>query len=318
MEIAVLDDYQGVALSMVDWSVLDGLAKVTVFRDHLPGETAVIERLRNFDVVCVMRERTPLTRSILAQVPRFKLVVSTGMRNASIDMQAAEELGITVRPTGYIGTGAPELTWALLMGITKRVVPEHGDLRHGGWQTGVGIDLARKTIGIVGLGNIGSKIAQYARVFDMDVIAWSQNLTAEKAAAQGARLVTKEALFAEADFVTVHLVLSPRTRGLIGQTDLDRMKPSAFFINTSRGPLVEETALIKVLEERRIAGAALDVFDQEPLPKDHPFRRLENVLATPHIGYVTDNTYHVFYQDTVRILLEWINAAKGSPSPPKE
>jgi phosphoglycerate dehydrogenase-like enzyme len=305
VKIAILDDYQRVALSMADWSVLEGKAEITVFSDHLADESAVIERLKSFDIVCVMRERTPLTGSVLRSLPELKLIVSTGMRNASIDLKAAEERGIVVAHTGYLTTGAPELTWALLMAIARRVVPENAAVLSGGWQSGVGTDLSGKTIGIVGLGRIGSKIAQYARAFDMPVIAWSENLTPEKAESCGAEWVPKEELFRRADFVTVHLVLSPRSRGIIGARELALMKPSAYFINTSRGPLADEPALIRMLEDRKIAGAALDVFDTEPLGADHPFRTLDNVLTTPHIGYVTHDTYKLFYEDTVRAIVQF-------------
>jgi phosphoglycerate dehydrogenase-like enzyme len=281
-------------------------AQVTIFSDHISEEAALVKRLQPFQVLCVMRERTPLTRSILSQLPNLKLIVSTGQRNASIDSKAAADLGITVAGTGYHETGAPELTWGLLLAIARHIVPENAAIRTGGWQQHVGADLAGKTIGIVGLGRIGTTIARYARAFAMNVIAWSQNLTAEKAAEAGARPVTKEELFRQADFVTVHLVLSQRSRGIITAAELRQMKPSAYFINTSRGPLVDEAALIGVLQDRAIAGAALDVFDTEPLPADHPFRRLDNVLTTPHIGYVTADTYRIFYQDTVKALLEWL------------
>ena len=280
---------------------------LTVFCDHLDDPVLVVERLLPYVIICVMRERTPLSREILEQLPNLKLIVSTGMRNASIDAKAAEELGIIIKPTGYLDSGAPELTWALLMAIARQIPIESANVQSGGWQTTVGTDLKGKTIGIVGLGRIGSKIAQYAKAFDMNVIAWSQNLTQEKAAEAGATFVDKATLFRESDFVTIHLVLSARSRGIITLDDLELMKPSAYFINTSRGPMVDEQALIGILQQEKIAGAALDVFDQEPLPAHHPFRSLKNVLATPHIGYVTENTYKVFYGDTVKAITEWLD-----------
>ena len=304
--IAILDDYQRVAFQFADWSVVREKATVTVFSDHLADETALVTRLLPFNAICVMRERTPLTRQLLSQLPNLKLIVSTGKRNASIDTAAAMELGIKVANTGYHETGAPELTWALLLALARHIVPENAALRTGSWQQHVGSDLSGKTIGIVGLGRIGSTIARYARAFNMEVIAWSQNLTAEKAAEAGARLVTKVELFRQADFVTLHLVLSDRSRNTVTARELRQMKPSAYFINTSRGPLVDETALIQVLRDRGIAGAAIDVFDSEPLPADHPLRALDNVLATPHIGYVTSDTYRMFFKDTVKALLEWL------------
>jgi phosphoglycerate dehydrogenase-like enzyme len=306
-KIAVLDDYQGVAFTMADWTGVKQHADVTVFNDHLVKETEIVTRLLPFDAVCVMRERTPLTRQILSQLPNLKLIISTGRRNASIDEKAVEELGITLKTTGYFGGGAPELTWAMLMAIARNITVENANLCNGLWQTTIATDLAGKTIGIIGLGNIGTKIAAYANAFDMNVIAWSENLTEEKAAAAGARLVSKETLLKEADFVTIHLILSHRSRGIISQADLDLMKPTAYFINTSRGPLVDEKALINVLRQKKIAGAAVDVYDIEPLPADHPFRKLDNILATPHVGYVTENTYKLFYEDTVTELLEWLN-----------
>jgi phosphoglycerate dehydrogenase-like enzyme len=306
IKVAVMDDYQQLALAMANWSVLNEHAEVTVFDDYLNNEAAIVERLLPFQVVCVMRERTPLKKELLSKLPNLKLIVSTGLRNASIDARAAEELGIIIKPTGYIQSGAPEFTWALLMAMARHIPVEVSNIRSNGWQTTMGIDLKGKTIGIIGLGNIGSKIAVYAKAFDMNVIAWSQNLTPEKANASGAKLVSKEELFRESDFVTVHLVLSDRSRGIIAMDDLVLMKPTACFINTSRGPLVNEQALIKILQQQKIAGAALDVFDQEPLPLDHPFRKMDNVLATPHIGYVTEETYKVFYEDTVTAIKEWL------------
>jgi phosphoglycerate dehydrogenase-like enzyme len=306
-KIAVLDDYQKVAYQFADWSQVEKRAIVTFFDDHLFDEEQIIERLKPFVIICVMRERTPLTKNILSQLPNLKLVVSTGKRNASINMEAAAQYGITIAPTGYHNSGAPELTWALLMCIARNIVAENNALRDGEWQQTVGTDLYGKTIGIIGLGNIGGKIASYAKVFGMNVIAWSENLTAKKAANAGAELVSKETLFANADFVTVHLVLSDRSRGIISAKDLKLMKPTAYLINTSRGPLINENDLIEILTEKKIAGAALDVFDEEPLADEHPFRNLDNVLCTPHIGYVTNDTYKIFYEDTVKIILDCLN-----------
>jgi phosphoglycerate dehydrogenase-like enzyme len=306
LKIAVLDDYQGVAFSMADWSALNDRADITVFNDHLADDAAVIKRLLPFTVVCVMRERTPLTRQRLEKLPNLKLIISTGRRNASIDAKAAEELGIAIKTTRYVSTGAPEFTWALLMAFARKIPQEYNNVRSGDWQTTIGTDLVGKTIGIIGLGNIGSKIAAYAKAFDMNVIAWSENLTEEKAAASGAKLVSKTELLKEADFVTIHLVLSDRSRGILKKEDLELMKPTAYLINTSRGPLIDEAALIEILQQKKIAGAALDVFDTEPLPTGHPFRTLPNVLATPHIGYVTEITFKAFYEDSVKGILEWL------------
>jgi phosphoglycerate dehydrogenase-like enzyme len=306
IKIAVLDDYQHVALTMADWSLLDR-TEITVFHDHQTDQQAILERLLPFNVICVMRERTPLNKELLSKLPNLKLIVSTGRRNASIDTHAAEALGIEIKNTGYLMSGAPELTWALIMATARHITREYANFSTGHWQTTIGTDLRGKTIGIVGLGNIGQKIAGYAKAFDMHVIAWSQNLTAEKAHGAGALLVSKETLFRESDFVTVHLVLSHRTRGIIRDSDLKLMKPTAYLINTSRGPLIDEPALIDILQQRKIAGAALDVFDTEPLPADHPFRRMDNLLATPHIGYVTEETFRLFYRDTVNIIVDWLS-----------
>jgi phosphoglycerate dehydrogenase-like enzyme len=307
IKVAILDDYQGVALKLADWAVLKGKADITVFRDHLSDPAALVERLKPFDVVCVMRERTPFSRTILERLPNLKLLTSTGARNASIDLDAAHDRGITVCGTGYSPHGAIELTWALILAIVRNVPAEIGSLRAGQWQISVGGDLKGKTIGVVGLGSIGAKIARIALAFEMNVLAWSQNLTRETAEEHGTRLIGKEELFRHADIVTVHLVLSRRTEGVIGATELNLMKPSAYLVNTSRGPLVDETALINALKSRTIAGAALDVYNIEPLPESHPLRSLDNVLATPHIGFVTEDTYKIFYRDTVENITAWLS-----------
>jgi phosphoglycerate dehydrogenase-like enzyme len=305
--IAVLDDYQNVALSMADWSVLDGQATFTVFNDHLPGADAVVARLQPFDVVCVMRERTPMTRAIIERLPRLRLIASTGMRNASIDLEAAAERGIEVVYTGYSSTPTIEMTWALILASARSLVAENGSLRGGGWQRFIGEDLAGRTLGVVGLGNIGSAVARIGKAFNMAVLAWSQNLTPERAAEAGAKLVEKDELFRQADIVTIHLVLSRRTRGLVGAKELALMKPTARLVNTSRGPIVVEADLISALKGGKIAGAAIDVFDQEPLPPAHPFRTLPNLLATPHIGYVSRDLYELFYRDTVDNIRRWLD-----------
>jgi len=307
MQIAILDDYQNIALQTAGWSAIESQGTITVFNDHIDDSKALVQRLKPFDIVCIMRERTPLNREILAQLPNLKLIVSTGKRNASLDLKACEDIGIEVAMTEYVEGGAPELTWALLMAIARKIPTEAQNVRTGGWQTTVGVDLKGKTLGIVGLGRIGTQIAAYAKVFGMKVIAWSEYLTEERAHRAGAELVTKERLFKTADFVSVHLVLSDRSRGIIGAAELALMKPAAFLINTSRGPLIDEEALIDVLTNKRIAGAALDVYGTEPLPADHPFRSLDNVLATPHIGYVTEQTYRVFYGDTMKAITAWLN-----------
>jgi phosphoglycerate dehydrogenase-like enzyme len=308
IRIAILDDYQNAALEMADWSPLAGRAAITVFNDHLSHIDAVVDRLLPFDVVCVMRERTPLPRAVIERLPRLKLIASTGSRNASIDLETATERGIVIAHTGYDKYPTIEMTWALILASARQVASENANLRAGGWQRAVGDGLRGKTLGVLGLGNIGLEVARIGGAFGMEVIAWSQNLTAEKAQTCGARLVSKAELFRNADILTIHLVLSDRTRALVGAAELQAMKPSARLINTSRGPIVDEPALIEVLRERRIAAAALDVFDIEPLPVDHPFRSLENVLSTPHIGYVTRDLYRTFYGDTVKNITRWLDA----------
>jgi phosphoglycerate dehydrogenase-like enzyme len=307
IKIAVLDDYANVALSIADWSVLDGRATVTVFSDHLADVDAVIERLQLFDVVCVMRERTPLTRAIIERLPSLRLIASTAFRNASIDVKAAEERGISVVHTGYTSAPTIELTWALILASSRNLVAETTSLRSGGWQRFIGDDMAGRTLGLLGLGNVGGPVAKIGTAFGMNVIAWSQNLTAARAAEVGAELVTKEELFRRADVVSIHVVLSDRTRGLVGARELALMKPTARLVNTSRGPIVVEADIIAALNAQKIAGAAIDVFDQEPVPLDHPFRKLPNLLATPHIGYASRGLYARFYHDTVDNIRHWLD-----------
>jgi phosphoglycerate dehydrogenase-like enzyme len=316
VQVAILDDYQGVALQSADWSTLKGKAEITVFRHRASDSSALVERLKPFDVVCVMRERTPLTRSIIEQLPYLKLIASTAFRNASIDLAAANERGITVCNTGYTSHGAIELTWALILAIMRNIPAEFASVRRGQWQISVGGDLEGKTIGVLGLGNIGARIAKIAQAFGMKILAWSQNLTRESAEKHGALLVSKEELFRAADIVTVHLVLSSRTKGIIGAAEIGWMKPTAYLVNTSRGPLVDENALIDALQNRAIAGAALDVYDIEPLPASHPFRSLDRLLVTPHIGFVTNETYKIFYRDTVENITAWLSGAPVRVSAP--
>src|SRR6266852_4149896 len=306
-KIAVLDDYQNVALESVDWSVLRDRADIAVFNDHVSEPDAVIERLLPFDVVCVMRERTPLPRNVIERLPNRKLIASTGSGNASIDVAAAGDRGIAVVHTGYRSDPTIEFTWALILASARHIVTESNSVRSGGWQQTVGTDLRGKTLGILGLGNVGSQVARIGTAFGMKLIA-SQNMTPESAKAAGAILVSKDQLFERADILTIHLVLSSRTRGLAGAAELERMKPTARLINASRGPIVDEQALISVLKNKQIAGAAIDVFEIEPLPPSHPFRTLDNVLATPHLGYVSHGLYKTFYEDTVSNIRKWIDS----------
>jgi phosphoglycerate dehydrogenase-like enzyme len=317
LNVAVLDDYQNVALRLADWSQLADGAVVTVFNDHISNPEALIARLAPFDVLCVMRERTPLPRAIIESLPRLKLIVSTGRRNAAIDVAAAAERGIPVAATGYASAPTIELTWALILASARHIVSENASLRAGGWQRAIGADLRGKTLGVLGLGNIGAEVARIGLAFGMSVIAWSQNLTQEKALAAGAALVSKEDLFRQSDILTIHLVLSARSRGLVGAPDLALMKPTARLINTARGPIVDEAALIAALAARKIAGAAIDVFDQEPLGSRHPFRTMENVLATPHIGYVSEDLYRKFYGDTVAAVRAFLDGAPLRLTAPK-
>jgi phosphoglycerate dehydrogenase-like enzyme len=306
IKIAVLDDYQNISLRMADWSSIPGNPEIRVFNDHIFEEDSLVERLFPFDVVCIMRERTLISATLLDRLPNLKLIASTGPRNAAIDLEAAERRGIEVLHTGYNSTPTIEFTWAMILALARNVASENASLRNGGWQTSVGADLCGKTLGVLGLGNIGSRVAEIGKLFGMNVIAWSQNLTQEKAVASGARLVSKGELFCEADFLTIHLVLSARSRGTVGKAELSLMKPTSFLINAARGPIVDEAALVEALRARKIAGAAIDVFEQEPLPAEHPFRHLPNVLATPHIGYGSRSLYEIFYRDSVANISSWI------------
>jgi phosphoglycerate dehydrogenase-like enzyme len=307
MRVAVLDDYQNVALQMADWSPVAQRAEITVFTDHVADQDELVALLAPFDIVVVMRERTPLPRDVLARLPQLKMIASTGPFNASIDMAAAEEFGIHVGTTGGSVAATIELTWALILAGARSLVAESRSVHDGGWQTSVGQELSGKTLGVLGLGRIGAKVARIGRAFGMDVVAWSQNLTPEAADGAGARYVSRETLFATSDVLTIHLKLSDRSRGLIGAAELAAMKPTALLVNTSRGPIVEEAALIDALRGHRIAGAALDVFDTEPLPAGHPLRTLDNVLATPHIGYVADRPYRIFFGDAVAAISDWLD-----------
>ncbi|MGO4329470.1 D-2-hydroxyacid dehydrogenase family protein [Cupriavidus sp. 2TAF22] len=270
-KIAILDDYQSAALTVADWSAVKERTEIVVFDDHVDDEDIIVERLRDFDVVCVMRERTPFRRALMERLPKLRLIASTGARNAAIDANAAQELGIEVVHTGYTSTPTIEFTWAMILASMRNIAGENASLRDGGWQVGIGSDLAGKTLGLVGLGNIGSEVARIGRAFGMRLLAWSENLTSEKAAAHGAQCVSKEALFSSSDIVSIHLILSQRTRGMIGAQELALMKPTARLVNTSRGPIVVEKDLVDALSRRAIAGAAIDVYDHEPLPHDHPF-----------------------------------------------
>lgn len=310
--LAILDDYQNVALEMADWAPVTERADITVFNDHIADPDELVDRLAEFDVVFVMRERTPLPRSVIEQLPRLKMIASTGPFNASIDMAAAADHGIHVGTTGGTIASTVELTWALILAASRNVVAENTAVRTGEWQMSVGRELSGRVLGVLGLGHIGRRVARIGRAFGMEVIAWSQNLTREGADDAGAAYVGKEELFATSDVLTIHLKLSVRSRNLVGAAELAAMKPTALLVNTSRGPIVDESALVEALRSRSIGGAALDVFDEEPLPAGHPLRTLDNVLATPHIGYVADRTYRIFYRDAVTAIASWLD---GHPLP---
>jgi D-3-phosphoglycerate dehydrogenase len=305
---AVLDDYQNVALRMADWSKVTGDVDVTVFNERLGDEAAVARALQGYGIVCVMRERTPFPRTLIERLPDLKLIVTTGLRNASIDVAAARDRGITVCGTEGAKHPTAELAIGLMIDLARSMSRENARMKAGeAWQVTVGADLHGHTLGIIGLGNLGQRVAKVALALGMKVVAWSQNLTAERCREHGVEYATKADLFQQSDFITIHLQLSDRTRGLVGRTDLAMMKPTAYLINTSRGPIVDEAALVAALQGGAIAGAGLDVFDVEPLPRDHVLRTLPNVLLTPHLGYVTEDGYRIFYGGTVDAIRAWLD-----------
>lgn len=313
MRIAVLDDYQGVALQMTDWSGVQKRAQVELFRDHLFDEAALAKRLAPFDIVVTMRERTPFPRSLLEQLPNLKLLLTTGMQNRSFDMDACAARKVQVCGTNAGGGPTADLAWALILGLARHIAVEDRVMREGGFQTTLGREMITSTLGVLGLGKLGQRVARIGKAFDMNIIAWSPNLTDERAVAGGAKRVSKEEFFAQADFISIHMVLSERSRGVVGAADLARMKKTAYIVNTSRGPLIDEQALIAALKERRIAGAGLDVYDIEPLPKDHPFRQMDNVLLSPHLGYVTEENYRSGYGQMVECIAGFLDGKLVRP-----
>jgi len=306
-KLAILDDYQNVAMDMADWSPLAGDVEITVFNDHLADEDAVAERLKDFEIVMVMRERTPFPRSIFEKLPKLEHLVSSGMRNLSVDVDAAADNGAICTGTPSLGYPTAELTWGLIHSLARQVHYEDRETRAGAWQKTVGIGLRDKVLGVMGLGRIGLDVARVGIATGMQVIAWSENLTQDKCDEVGARLVSKDEMLAQSDFLTIHLLLSDRTRGLIQADDLACMKPSAYIVNTSRGPIIDEAALIAALEHKTIAGAGLDVFDVEPLPLDHPLRDNSNIVIMPHLGYVTVENYRNWYGGTVENVRSWLD-----------
>ncbi len=310
VSVAVLDDYQGVAKRFADWETLGSGVSVRFFEDHVADDDDLAERLAPFHVICAMRERTRFPGSLLRRLPNLELLVTSGRRNAAIDVDAATERGVTVCGTNSPGHATAELAMALLLSLARNLHQEVESVRSGGWQLDVGRDLRGAALGIIGLGRLGGQVAAMAAAFGMETVAWSQNLTEERCREVGARLVSKAELLQTADFITIHLRLSERTRGLIGASELALMKQDAYLVNTSRGPIVDEDALAGALEAGDIGGAALDVFDREPLPSDHPLRTAPRLLVTPHIGYVTRETYRVFYGETVEAIAAFL---RGSP-----
>lgn len=308
--VAVLDDYQRKAARYADWTVLHNRAVVDFYSGHLDDQEQLVARLQEYQIICVMRERTILNQAILSRLPNLQLIVTTAMKNVAIDLEFARKRNIAVCGTNAIHTGTPELIWLHILGLARSILSESRALSDGQWQSTIGVDLHGKTLGIVGLGRIGSHVARVAAAFGMRVISWSPNLTIERARRGMAEYVDKEVLLSTSDFVVLALQLSNQTRGIIGKNELSLMKSSAFLINTSRASLVDEIALIDALKTEKIAGAGIDVFEKEPLPLDHPLRNLTNVLLTPHLGYVTHNTYKVFYSDMVKNILAWMD---GSP-----
>ena len=307
MRLSILDDYQGVALEMADWSPLEGRVEIVVERKPFADEDAAARALAGSEIIAAMRERTPFPRSLVERLPNLKLMNTTGMRNASFDLAALRDRGVVVCGTEGGGLDTAELTWGLIIGAARRIAEDHQAMREGLWQTRIGNRLEGKTLGVLGLGRLGSAVARVGLAFDMKVIAWSPNLTAERAAAVGVERVDKEALLRQSDVLSVHMVLSPRSRGLVGRNDIALMKKTAILVNTSRGPIVDVYAVIEALEAGRLGYAAFDVYDREPLPAEHPLRRTPNVLLTPHIGYVTEENYRSSYPQIVENITAFLD-----------
>ena len=305
--LAIIDDYQDAALEMTDWSPLEGDVSITVFKDHLQDESALADRLRDFEIVCVMRERTPFPETLLKRLPNLQHLFTPGMGNASIDVAAAERQGVVVSGSPTLGYPTVELTWGLVLVLTRRITAEERATRAGDWQTTVGEGLNGKTLGIVGLGRIGTQVAEVGHAFGMTVIAWSPNLTPERCAGTRARYAEKDELLSRSDVVTIHLRLGDSTRALVSRREFQLMKPSAYLVNTSRGPIVDEPALVEALETGAIGGAGLDVFDVEPLPPKHPLWRTPNTVITPHLGFVTVENYRIFFDTAVENIRAWLD-----------
>jgi phosphoglycerate dehydrogenase-like enzyme len=305
--LAIIDDYEKLALSMGNWESLSPGVQTDAFSDHLVGEEALVKRLLPYDIVMIMRERTPFLRNIIEKLPNLKLLITSGPRNHSVDLAACSESGIVVCGTGSRKSPPTEQTWALMLALLKKIIHADGRTRKGIWGGDATVELADKTLGVLGLGRLGETVSRVAQAFGMKVIAWSQNLTAERAAELGAARVEKDELFKTADIVTIHLVLSDRTRGIVGAREIGLMKPTAYIINTSRGPIIEEAALVDALKNLRIAGAGIDVYDVEPLPPDHPLLKLNNTVLSPHLGYVTQENFKTYYTQAVENVAAWLD-----------
>ena len=310
MHVAILDDYQNTAMNSADWSSVTSQADIEIFNDHIHDEDAIAARLQDFEIICAMRERTPFPRSLIEKLPNLRLIISSGMRNRGIDIDAAKDNDVIVCGTKSVGRPTAELAWGLILGLARKIPAEDSNVRAGGWQQTVGESLIGKTLGIAGLGNLGGRMAQIAKVFEMNVIAWSQNLTQVRCDEFGVQLVSKGELMAQSDFLTIHLILSDRTRGVISTDDLARMKSSAYIVNTARGPIIDEDALVAALESKTIGGAGIDVFSVEPLPADHAFRNLDNTIITPHLGYVEEDNYAAYFGGYVEAIDAFL---KGEP-----
>ena len=309
LRCAILDDYLNLALTIADWSKIGDRVDVTAFNEPFASPEAAARALKDFEIVCAMRERTPLPRPLFAALPKLKLLITSGMRNAAIDMEAAKERGVVVCGTQWGRDPTAPLTMGLILELTRKIGRENARMHAGEpLQKFVGMEIEGRTLGVVGLGKLGSKVSGLAKAFGMNVIAWSPNLTPERCQEVGVGYASKEELFATADIITVHMVLSQRSRGLVGREDLARMKPTGYLVNTARGPIVDETALLETLQARQIAGAAIDVFSVEPLPVDHPFRKLDNIVLTPHLGYVTEESFRNHYRQMIEGIEAWLKA----------
>ncbi|THD73697.1 MAG: D-2-hydroxyacid dehydrogenase family protein [Bradyrhizobium sp.] len=311
LRCAILDDYLKLALEVADWSKVGDRVDVTVFSEPFASPEAAVSALKDFEIICAMRERTPFPRALFAALPKLKLLVTSGMRNAAIDMEAAKDHKVVVCGTQWSRDPTAPLTMGLILELTRNIGRENARMHAGEpLQKFVGIEIEGRTLGVIGLGKLGSKVSAMAKAFGMNVIAWSPNLTPERCKEVGVGYASKEELFSTADIVTIHVVLGPRSRGLVGAADLARMKPTSYLVNTARGPIVDEAALLATMQQKKIAGAAIDVYSVEPLPVDHPFRKLDNMVLTPHLGYVTEESFRNHYKQMVEGIDAWF---KGEP-----